>query len=68
MHTPLAPQHEVMLPEWKLTAELNGERFTVCTTTIEETARRRYRTHAKIGTAPELRRRTAPTSRWVVVE
>ena len=57
------PLDQAALPEWKLTAELNGERFTVCTTTNEETARRRYRTHAKIGTAPQLRRRCAPTSR-----
>ena len=68
MPTPPARLHRATLPEWELTAELNGERFTVCITTIEEAARRRYRTHAKIGTAPQLRRRCAPTSRWVVVE
>jgi hypothetical protein len=66
MPTPIALPHQVTLPEWELTVELNGERFTVCITTIEETARRRYRTHTKIGTAPQLRRRAAPTSRWVV--
>jgi hypothetical protein len=54
-------------PEWEVTAELNGARFTVCMTAIEEAARGRYRTHAKIGTAPQLRHRSSPTSRWVVV-
>jgi hypothetical protein len=61
------PLDQATLPEWELTAELNGERFTVCMTTIEETARRRYRTHAKNRDRSAAACRSSPTSRWVVV-
>jgi len=50
--------------EWRVTAELRAEPFLVCETNDEETAARRYRTHTKLGTNPQLWRRVIAVEEW----
>ncbi len=52
-------------PRWELTARKFGELCVVTTTTDEDTALRRYRTHVKIGTEPALRRKNTVVDEWV---
>ncbi len=51
-------------PRWELTARKFGEVYVVTTTTDEDTALRRYRTHVKIGTEPALRRKNTVADDW----
>ena len=50
--------------EWRVTATVLDEPRIVCVTNDEERAARRYRTHTKMGTQPQLWRRTIAVEEW----
>jgi hypothetical protein len=54
--------------EWRVTAEVLDQPIVVCETTNEETAARRYRTHTKMQTNPQLWRRTIAVEEWEQVK
>lgn len=58
---------ESTYPMWKLTAVRHDGKYTVETTSDEDRIWRRFRTHSKIGTNPELRRQDTPRGKWKYV-
>lgn len=55
---------ETTYPQWKVMVLLNGERTALRETSDETRARRRVRTHNKIGTDPILYRRDTEAGDW----